>query len=260
MTAVISSTANDRVKRWISLGKRSVRDRTGRFFVEGRREVERIASFAALDELILGHDTSLDDDSPLLRTQAVRVSDHVFSRLSRRQNPDGVAGVFTTPLHDLAAIDPGTDALILVADGIEKPGNIGAMVRTADALGASFIGSSLGTDLVNPNVIRAAQGSLFATPTAVGARDEVISWCTGKAQTIVLRPDDSVSVWSVDLTVPTAIVVGAEADGVGAAWNEVGIGAVIPMSGSADSLNASVSAAIVLAEAVRQRTTAVSTT
>ncbi len=256
----ITSTSNQRVKGWVALSKRSERDRTGTFFVEGRREVERMSTRAELLELVLRDDVgagavAVDPPSP-----PVRVGDHVFSRVSRRQNPDGIAAVFSTPRHDLESIDLREDALVLVADGIEKPGNIGAMLRTADALGAMFVGSTLGTDLVNPNVIRSAQGSLFATPTASARRDRVIAWCRENLQSVVLRPMDSVSVWSVDMTVPTAIVVGAEDRGVDPLWADVGIGTTIPMVGSADSLNASVAAAIVLAEAVRQRSAPVSMT
>jgi TrmH family RNA methyltransferase len=177
----------------------------------------------------------------------------VFDKISRRQHPDGVAVVAAIPDLSFSGFEVADPALVLVADGMEKPGNIGAILRTCDALGASFIGSSLATDLVNPNVVRSAQGSLFSTPTASVPRTDAIRWCAANTKVFVTRPDNSESVWNVDLTAPTSVVVGAEDAGVAGAWAEVGAGLVIPMSGSADSMNASVSAAIVIAEARRQR-------
>jgi TrmH family RNA methyltransferase len=186
---------------------------------------------------------------------AVTVSQHVFDRISRRTNPDGVAVIAKTPYLGIDTFSPPSPVLTVVADGIEKPGNIGAMLRTCDALGAAFIASELGTDVVNPNVVRAAQGSLFATPTALVDRATAVAWCTANSQVLVLRPDATAKVWDIDLTRPTSIVVGAEHDGVGAEWDGVGTGVSIPMVGIADSLNTSISAAIVIAEANRQRST-----
>ncbi len=245
----LTSTSNTRVKGWFALGKRSVRDATRTFLVEGGREVERIQQHADVLEVIwCSHYAG--DDTP---AGATTVSAHIFDRLSHRQHPDGVAAVVRTPNLSLDRLDTGKDPLVLIADGIEKPGNIGAMLRTCDALGASFIGSSLGTDLVNPNVIRSAQGSLFGTPTAVAPRTEVVGWATQHTRTIVLRPDDADGLWDMDLTGAVSVVIGAEDVGVAPEWNGVGRGVRIPMRGTADSLNASVTAAIVLAEALRQR-------
>jgi TrmH family RNA methyltransferase len=182
----------------------------------------------------------------------VRVSARVFARISARRHPDGVAAVVETPslrLDDL----PTDDRVALVADAVEKPGNVGAMVRTADAFGASFIGASLGTDLVNPNVVRSAQGSLFACPLATAPRGEVIPWCVRRGPIVVASPDADRSLWETDLTGPVSIVVGSEHRGVDPAWYEIASAATIPTSGTADSLNASVAAAIFLAEASRQR-------
>jgi TrmH family RNA methyltransferase len=181
------------------------------------------------------------------------VSREVFDRLSRRQHPDGVAAVCETPTLTLDRFHPSEPALVLVGDGIEKPGNIGAMIRTCDALGAAFLGSSLATDIVNPNVIRASQGSLFATPTASAARSDVIEWCRTNTSVFLTSPDEGMRLWDIDLTGAVSIVIGAEDDGVDPDWLGVGRGLAIPMRGAADSLNASVSAAIVLAEAARQR-------
>lgn len=255
-TPAITSVSNPRVKSWLALSKRSERDSTRRFLVEGRRETDRLSHITDLHEIIWC-ETYAGADRP---TGAVTVSQHVFDRISRRTNPDGVAAVASTPPSDLDQFAPPSPQLVMVGDGIEKPGNIGAILRTSDALGGSFLGSDLGTDLVNPNVIRSAQGSLFAIPTSSVDRRSAISWCQANTTVVVLRPTDNVSIWALDLTRPTSIVIGAEHEGVSSEWDDIGVGASIPMVGLADSLNASVSAAIVLAEARRQRSVETSTT
>lgn len=247
--AEITSTSNTRVKGWLALAKRSERSDSGTFLVEGHRESQRVAGFTDILEHIWCPDYT--DEMP--PSGAITVSAHVFDRISRRQHPDGVAVVARTPDMTLERIDVGKDPLVLIADGIEKPGNIGAIIRTCDALGASFVGSSLGTDLVNPNVIRSAQGSLFSFPMAAAPRAEVVAWATERTRIIAMRPDDADQLWDTDLTGAVSVVIGAEHDGVAPEWSDVGQGVHIPMHGAADSLNASVTAAIVLAEAVRQR-------
>jgi TrmH family RNA methyltransferase len=249
MTIEIASTTNHRVKAWFTLQKRSVRNATGLFLIEGRRESDRAIPHVDRLELIWCEDYA-DEAAP---RGATTVSTAVFDKISRRQHPDGVAVIARIPDLSFDQFRVDSPALVLVADGIEKPGNIGAILRTCDALGAAFVGSSLATDLVNPNVVRAAQGSLFGTPTAFVSREDAIAWCSANTQVLVTRPDDSVSLWGFDLTGPTSIVIGAEAEGVAQAWSDVGVGITIPMSGHADSMNTSVTAAIVLAEASRQR-------
>lgn len=249
----IESTANDRARGWFALASRSERDRSGRFVIEGAREVERATRVIDVIETIVCPDYA-NDFGPMSSSTTL-VSRRVFDKLSNRRHPDGVACIARAPELGIDAFSPPHPELVLVADGIEKPGNIGASLRTCDALGAAFLGSALGTDLTNPNVVRSAQGSLFALPIAVTGRDEAVAWCLGNTTVIVAHPDEtSEALWSLDLTNPTSIVIGAEHSGVDQAWSRVGIPAVIPMRGGADSLNASVTAAIFLAEAARQRT------
>lgn len=244
----IESPQNPRIKAWRALRSRSERDATGLFLIEGERETLRGAEHLELVNAVLREDRT---DVSLPHT--VTVSQRAFDRLSVRENPDGVAGIFRAPPHGLDAIDPVRPALVLIADSVEKPGNIGAMIRTADAFGAAFVGASLGTDLYNPNVVRAAQGSLFAVPTASATRSETITWSQGQGRIVITSPDADESLWNVDLTGPTSIVVGSEHVGVDSSWLNAGIGCRIPTEGHADSLNASVAAAVVLAEARRQR-------
>jgi RNA methyltransferase, TrmH family len=246
----ITSPHNPQVKAWRSLRTRGDRDATGTFLVEGEREtfgmksrVEVVTSIVRIDRM------------PVDLPNIVTVSARVFDTVSNRQNSDGIAAVMRTPDHGVASLNVERPALVLVGDGIEKPGNVGAMLRTADALGAAFIGSDLGTDLVNPNVIRSAQGSLFAFPTGAGGRQQVISWCAGLGSIVVATPTATITLWELDLRQDTSVVIGSEHLGVDGAWSAFGTEFRIPMVGSADSFNASVAAAIALAEAVRQRST-----
>lgn len=247
MAPIIDSPKNPRVRAWHALRRRSERDRTGTFLIEGRREVERAMSHLEVIELIVTGDTA-DLGWPSLTV----VSDRVFSRITGRQHPDGYAAVVRTPNLTLAGFTVRDD-LVLIGDGIEKPGNIGAMLRSADAFGAAFIGSSLGTDIVNPNVVRASQGSLFAGRVAVAERAEAIAWSERTTEVIVAVPGDGRPLWEVDLRGPTSVVVGSEHIGVDRQWMDRGPLVTIPTQGMADSLNASVAAAVFLAEATRQR-------
>ena len=247
----LESTTNPRVKAWASLAKRSERDRTGTFMVEGARETRRAMDHLDIVEIIVCPDYASDD---VFLPTATAVSKRVFDKISRRQHPDGVALIARRPDHRLESFSPTDPVLVLVGDAIEKPGNIGAMLRTCDSFGAGFIGSSLRTDMANPNVVRAAQGSLFSSPIAVADRAESIAWCTANSQVIVADPaKGGGSLWDVDLTQPTSIVIGAEHEGVDLLWLEAGAHVSLPISGAADSLNSSVTAAVFLAEALRQR-------
>jgi TrmH family RNA methyltransferase len=204
----LESIANPRVQAWANLSKRSERDRTHLFLIEGARESLRAMDFVDVVEVIVCPAYTSDDiDLPTATT----VSERVFDKISRRQHPDGVALIARKPDHGLTRFDPASPALVLVGDAIEKPGNIGAILRTCDSFGAAFIGSSLRTDMGNPNVVRAAQGSLFSPPIAVADRSEAIAWSVANTQVIVAHPDEGGrSLWDVDLTLPTSIVIGAE--------------------------------------------------
>jgi TrmH family RNA methyltransferase len=247
----IESAANPRVRGWVSLSKRSVRDETGTFLIEGARETERALRTLAVKEVVWCPQYGAAPDAGTVSVTTVSV--RVFDRISRRQNPDGVAAVGTIPDISIDSFTPTNPPLVLVGDATEKPGNIGAMLRSCDAFGAGFLGSSLGTDLANPNVIRAAQGSIFATPLASAVREEAITWATGNTQIVVAHPAGASPLWDRDLTGPTTIVIGSEHAGVHSRWLDVGSAASIPMAGLADSLNASVTAGVYLAEAARQR-------
>ncbi len=180
------------------------------------------------------------------------VSPAVVSKVAYRGNPSGfvaVARQWEMPLDSI----PVDDALILVVEAIEKPGNLGGMLRSAEAAGAAVIVASPTTDLYNSNVVRAAMGALFRIPIAVASTGETLDWLKRNSVAVyATSPAAETALWDVDLTGSCALVVGGESEGLSQAWLEQPA-VVIPMPGKADSLNASVSAAIALFEAIRQR-------
>lgn len=244
----IDSPANPTIRRLARLLDRRHRDAERRFIVEGRRECARALAAGIEVEMALVAPALGGEFPP--GVEAVTLSEAAFRKVSVRRNPDGlalVAATFPTALERVAGL-----TLLLVAEGTEKPGNIGAMVRTADAAGAGVILASAIADPFNPNVIRASQGAIFSVPIAVAAADEARTWLEDRVQILVASPSGRMPYWDVDLIEPTAVVVGAEHAGVSDVWDGAPA-AHIPMVGSSDSLNASVAAAIVLFEAVRQR-------
>ena len=244
----IESPRNPKVRAWVDLRSRRWRDATGTFLVEGERETRRAAEHLEIVTSIIRIDRAPDDlPSPVI------VSDAVFARISGRQHPDGIAAVVRTPDVSLERVASDMPGMVVVGDAIEKPGNIGAMIRSVDAFGAGFVGASLGTDIVNPNVVRSAQGSLFSCPIAIASTDEAIAWCGERFEIVVAAPEGGIPLWDMDLSADVAIVVGNEHRGIDARWIEHGRPMTIPTRGTADSLNASVAAAIILAEAARQR-------
>ena len=148
------------------------------------------------------------------------------------------------------------DALWLVAASVEKPGNLGAMLRTADAAGAAgVLVADAATDPFNPNVVRASVGTLFSVPLAVASAEDVRAWlATHGIRVVATSPDAPSDYATADLTGPVAIVVGGEHGGLGADWLGAGETVRIPMAGQADSINAAMAAAVLLFEARRQRT------
>jgi TrmH family RNA methyltransferase len=250
----ITSSANPRVRALARLSSRRERRATNRFLIEGRRELETAVRAGVVVETVL-----LLDGRPGLdigdSVETVLLGPRAFAAVSRRQNPDGIAGVGVAPAHDLGGLEPGGEALVLVVEGIEKPGNLGAMFRTADAAGVdALIAADPVADFENPNVIRASQGSVFAVPAAAASTEDVIAYLTDRSIRIAaLSPHAQTRLWDVDLSAPVALVVGSEATGLSDEMAAAADTFEIPMHGAADSLNASVAAAIALYEVVRRR-------
>lgn len=258
----IDSPANPRVKTWRALQERRERDRTGRFIIEGAREVARAAASGIAITTFLISDFAAPD-SREMATHGVPGAEHfelsraAMERVSRRQGAPDVIAIAEQPtwsLEDLGLVAP---SLVLIADSIEKPGNLGAMMRSADGAGAdAVLLSDPATDPGNPNVIRASQGAVFTLPVAAAAASDVAQWAESAGLRILTtRGDATMDLWQGDYTSPVAFVIGSEAKGLSAPWRRYEAVSV-PMAGRSDSLNASVAAALALYEAVRQRTAA----
>ena len=230
--------------------------------MEGIAEVGRaVGSGAAVAEAYLREDHSPEALAALdgSGVEPTILGTGAFDKASVRGPGAEVLAVVADPTRTLEELELGSNPLVLVVEGVEKPGNLGGMLRTADAVGVdAVIVADPTTDVANPNVVRASLGCVFTVPVATAPSEEAISFLVDqKIQIVATLTSATSSHWDADLTGPTALVVGTEHDGLSAGWQEAAKTPVlIPMAGSVDSLNASVSAAVVLYEAARQRSTA----
>jgi TrmH family RNA methyltransferase len=247
----IVSTANPRIKRLIRLRERRHRDDEGVFLIEGARLFER-ALAAGLEAIEAYGDGTVEWDGPL-----VTVHPEVLDRVSYRSRSEGLIAVFGQYPSDLGEIEPGSPALVLVAETLEKPGNLGAILRTADAVGAdAVISLSAGIDRFNPNLLRASTGACFTVPFVETELDELLPWLVSAGIHLVAAdPTAPLTLWEGDLGGPVALMVGAEDHGLSTrARGAADLTVSIPMTGATvDSLNASISLALLAYEARRQR-------
>lgn len=266
---MIDSPSNARVKAAAALRDRREREALGRTLVDGARETRRaleagarvVTAFVDLDRLA-GNDGMVALGLVKERgVEVVRLSARAFDRLAYGDRADGIVLVVETPGTSLDGLPfpAAHPPLFVVVEGLEKPGNVGAILRSADGAGADGLIAIGGTDLFNPNVIRASVGTIFSVPLAAASADETRAWLAGHdVRTIAARVDAGRLHTETDLTGPLAIVLGSEAEGLTDAWHAADGAAELeavrlPMLGLADSLNVSVAAAIVLYESRRQR-------
>lgn len=260
----ITSVRNQRVLAAAALRQRRERDREGKTLIEGERELQTALAAGVLPETVFYCDGLIQQASArALIAQCKKtgaelyaVNEQVFGKLSYRQNPDGIIAVVPAQPHELDVISLTGDPLLVVLVGAEKPGNIGAILRTADAAGASGLILCDGrTDLYNPNVIRASMGTLFTVPVAEAEAAEALEWLqTHDVRIVIASPNSDTPYHQADLKGPVAIVLGAEDVGVPSEWRMAAAASIsIPSVGKADSLNLSVATAVILFEAVRQR-------
>jgi TrmH family RNA methyltransferase len=258
----ITSTANPRIKAAAELKERKGRERTGLFLIEGAREIERaLAAGLEVVEAYCGEHLSPEEArsvahlSRVLGLEVHELSEAALKKISSREHPAGVLVVARMPRPSLTAFRPPSNALLLVSVGLEKPGNLGALLRSADAAGADAVLVAGGVDLYSPQVIRNSTGVVFSLPTFAAPEPAVLDWLLQHNIPIVATtPHTHQTYWDVDLRGPVAIVLGTEHQGLSQTWLERAARKVrIPMQGRADSLNVSVTAALMLYEAVRQR-------
>jgi TrmH family RNA methyltransferase len=260
----LASPSNPRIRSTARLRDRREREATGLTLVDGAREVRRALESGAdvveafiCEPLLGGEDARAalgELESRHIPTTST--TETAFAKIAFGDRADGIVAVVRIPsmrLNDLRLPD---EPLVVVVEGVEKPGNLGAVLRSADGAGAdALIAASPRTDLLNPNAIRASAGTIFSVPVAAAPTDEVIDWLRARSIRIVAAVVDAEPLYTdTDLTGGVAIAFGSEAAGLTDAWAAADITPVrLPMRGIADSLNVSVSAAVVLYEARRQR-------
>jgi len=251
----ILSPKNPRVKAWAALKERKEREKTGLFLVEGRREVER-ALEAGLEPVALLLGPRADLEAPLSgKAEVVRLGEAALERVSSRENPAQVLGVFRLPRKDLSRVHLPPHPLVLVLLGVEKPGNLGAILRSADGAGADLVLVAEGVDLFSPQVIRNSTGVVFSLPVFPVPQEEAARFLEEKGLFLVAAtPQGERVYWEEDYRKGVAFLLGAEDQGLPPGWLARAHARVrVPMRGRADSLNVSVTAALLLYEALRQR-------
>lgn len=260
---MITSKANPKIKNVVKLQKASERRDQNRIIIEGRREIERaILCGFIIDTLFIcneikDYSSELMDRSSWIKANIIEeVSLEVFEKIAYREGSDGLLAVAIPKYADIKNFKSKKDPLIIVLETVEKPGNLGAIMRTADAAGVdAVIIADQRTDLYNPNAIRASIGTIFSVPLFSCSSEECIEWLKeNDIKIFCTYLKASIDYLEADFTKGSAIVMGTEATGISDIWVKAADqNLIIPMNGIADSLNVSVTTAIVVFEAIRQR-------
>ena len=259
---IISSTQNPKIKNIIRLAKSRERREQGLFIIEGARELSlALAAKYEIDSVFLCPLLFAKTDYPLVlesipESKICEVSEGVFNKIAYREGSDGLLVLAKPKQHTLLNLYLPDNPIIITLEAVEKPGNLGAILRTADAAQAdAVIICDPATDLYNPNVVRSSVGCLFTVPIAVCSSEEALSFFNQKGiKTFAAELQASRWYHETDFTSPSAIVMGTEADGLTPFWIDNADERIkIPMRGKIDSLNVSVSTAILTFEAMRQR-------
>lgn len=257
----ITSVQNPYIKSLVQLQEKAkTRKQTGTFLIEGQREIMlaqkggyELETILFLPELISTEQITILTNN---RIDLIEISKEVYQKLAYRDTTEGILAIAKTKSLQLSDLKLSDNPLILVAEATEKPGNIGALLRTADAanLDAVIIANPK-SDMYNPNVVRSSVGCLFTRQIATGSTEDVIAYLKEKNISIYCATlQDSTYYHTQDYTTPSALVVGTEATGLTDAWRNASTkNIIIPMQGEIDSMNVSVAAAILLFEAKRQR-------
>lgn len=255
----ITSIHNPLVKHLIQLQEKSkLRKQTQTFVIEGQREIELAVQGGYEIEQILYCNAIVEvhQVEKIPAQQHISLTKEVYQKLAYRESTEGLLAVAKIQNHEIQNYTPKPNGLYLIADAIEKPGNIGALLRTADAANVdAVILSNPKTDLYNPNVVRSSVGCVFTNRILLASSEQVISFCkTHQIQVFGAALQASVPYHTQDYNGACAILVGTEATGLPKEWLDITFqNVVIPMQGKIDSMNVSVAAAILLFEAKRQR-------
>ncbi len=262
MDSLITSLQNPKIKEVVKLRDRRPRDETGLFIIEGYRELKRaLDAGREIQTLFYCPELYLGSNEGTLRQQCksavqIECTKEVFFKISYRDRPDGLLAVAPQLHLKLADLKLKKNPFLLIAEGIEKPGNLGTILRSCDAAGVdAVIVCDPTTDIHNPNVVRSSVGTLFTLPVIEAESDETLAFLKKHAiSTMAATPHAKAEFTQTDLKVPLAIVVGTEQYGLSEKWmKNADIAVRIPMFGVADSLNVASATTILLYEVVRQR-------
>lgn len=261
MPLSIQSPSNPRIKQAAALRDRHGRERQGRIIIDGARELR-----LAIESGVRVHEAYVDEDHPdRARTVAlldehgiepIWVSKRVAEKLAYGDRVEAVVAVAQTPRRTLADLRLPAEPLVAVLESVEKPGNLGAIARSADASGVSaIVVADPATDVYNPNAIRASLGTIFSVAVGTTTAEEALVWLRTHSLAIyAARVSTGVACWDAPLSRGCAIVLGSESRGLSATWEAEDVRPIqLPMLGRADSLNVSVTAAVLFYEALRQR-------
>lgn len=253
---IINSLQNPKIKNLIKLKKSSERKKQRLFMVEGEREIKiALSTGHSLKEFYLCEDYNKNKEN-LKIEKATGVSKEVFDKVSYRESPDGYLAVFAFFSSSLESLNLSNNPFLIILDSIEKPGNLGAILRTADASGIdAIVLTAPKIDIYNPNVIRASQGTIFSIPLFISNVGDVKKFChSNDIKIFATTPRASNDYINEDFRGSSAIVLGSEDKGLDEKWLNMADEKIkIEMKGKIDSLNLSVSTAIIIFEALRQR-------
>jgi len=260
----ITSTANPEVKALYALRKRSERDERGLFLIEGYRAVTRALEVGfKLETLYYSPEWYLGENEAAVVEQAhaagvktVRLGQEALAKAAYRDRPEGLLAVGRQWHTTLEGLKLSQNPFLIVVEAIEKPGNLGTILRSADATGAdAVIVCDPVTDLFNPNVVRASTGVMFKTPTIITSSPDAIKFLEqNNIQSVAAVVQATKLYTSVDYTRPTAVIMGSEQFGLSSAWQQAATRPVrLPMLGLADSLNVSAATVVLAYEVLRQR-------
>ena len=258
MITEISSAANPRIKNIAKLEKAAERRKQGLFMVEGIREVSRcIEAGYVLDSVFWCPGLTGKNLLPEFgQTPVFKIPETIYSKIAYRESTEGLVALVKMAEHGLKNLPHLKKKFVLVVESVEKPGNLGAILRTADAVGVdALIICDPKTDIYNPNVMRSGIGSFFTVPIAMASNEETLKWLKEKQLNIfIASPEAEKSLYHTPMKWPAAIVFGTEDKGLSSFWrsNDAVNPIRIPMNGQMDSLNVSNSVAVVLYECLRQ--------
>lgn len=264
MSILITSAKNPRVKHAYTLRERKERDREKVTILEGYRELSRaLALGIKFRECYFAPELYLGENEPALieaieksGAETFETTATILQKLAYRERPEGLIAIVEMEKKGLESMPVVPNGLYLVAETIEKPGNLGSILRSADAVNATgVIICNRQTDIFNPNVIRASTGAIFSVPVVECTSEEAVEWLRKhKIRSLAATPHTDLIYTENDMTCATAIVVGAEQYGLSDYWmNNADTQVVIPMLGKMDSLNVATAATLLLYEAARQR-------